>query len=201
MIWSREARIRRRLRTTKLYRVADLPDGVDGRVVGRTFSTTEPLKAPLTGRPCLCFVATVERYLGREMWRKIITETGSTPFGFTDDSGRAIVVLTAAQLLLELDRTSRSGPWDTTAAQEALLRRHGRDASGIWFNKRLRYREAIIGIGEEITIVGSGIREPDPDAPPAEAYRGEPATRLRLTSSSAHRLVISDSREANELLT
>jgi hypothetical protein len=57
--------------------------------------------------------------------------------------------------------------------------------------KRLRYREAIVAIGEIISVLGSGTREPDPQAAPAD-YRGGQPTLIRLTSSPRYPLVISD---------
>lgn len=60
------------------------------------------------------------------------------------------------------------------------------------FNKSLSYRESIIHIGEKICVLGSGVREPDPDAPPSMDYRGAMPTRLRLTNARDHKLVISD---------
>ena len=57
----------------------------------------------------------------------------------------------------------------------------------------LRYREAVIEVGETIAILGSGIREPDLEArPDGDAYRAMAGTRLRLTGSRRYPLVISD---------
>lgn len=56
----------------------------------------------------------------------------------------------------------------------------------------LHYREAVIEIGETVSVLGSGTREPDPDAPPSAAYRDGSRTRLRLTSSKQHPLCITD---------
>ena len=56
----------------------------------------------------------------------------------------------------------------------------------------LRYREAMIEVGETVAVLGSGVREPDPNAPPEAAYRGAPPTPLRLTSSPRFPLIISD---------
>src|SRR5690242_17954653 len=75
--------------------------------------------------------------------------------------------------------------------EQAFLARHGMASSKA--NKKLRYSEAIIGVDEVVAVLGAGVREPDPDAKPDGGYRGELPTRLRLTSSAAHPLVISDS--------
>jgi hypothetical protein len=110
-----------------------------------------------------------------------------------DDSGRALVDATAARISINFDDKSQSGTFDDpTPAETAFLQRHGQKGQGWVFNRGLRYREAVIEEGEMIAVLGAGTREPDPDAPPTEAYRGDAPTRLRLTSSRKHPLVISD---------
>src|SRR5262249_37502511 len=114
------------------------------------------------------------------------------PFMVEDGSGRALVDPTGAEVVLNFDGESSSGTFhDADARQEAFLAKHGRTSKGWIFNRGLRYREAMIEAGETIAIVGSAVREPDPDAPPEEAYRGPPKTRLRLTSSTRFPLLIS----------
>jgi hypothetical protein len=115
------------------------------------------------------------------------------PFVLEDGSGRAIVDATAARIAIDFDGRSQSGTFDDpTEAERAFLARHGEKGQGWIFNRRLRYREAVIAEGETIAVLGAGTREPDPDAPPSEAYRGDAPTRLRLTSSPRYPLVISD---------
>ena len=60
------------------------------------------------------------------------------------------------------------------------------------FNKAIQYLEAVIHVGETVAILGSAVREPDPDAPPGDGYREGPPTRLRFTSSARYPLRISD---------
>jgi hypothetical protein len=45
------------------------------------------------------------------------------------------------------------------------------------------FREAILGIGEAVNVLGAGTREPDPTAQPEGSYRGAVATRLRIARS------------------
>ena len=81
---------------------------------------------------------------------------------------------------------------DATPAAEAFLARHGHAGKRWMFNKNLRYIEAVIEVGETVSVLGSGVREGDPMALPPEGYRSAPPTRLRLTSSPRFPLVISD---------
>jgi hypothetical protein len=78
------------------------------------------------------------------------------------------------------------------AAIQTVFPRHWLD------DRNLRYREAIIEVGETIAVVGSGVREPDPDAMPEGAYRDAQRTCLRMTSSRKQPMIISDGKKATE---
>ncbi len=194
--FSDSQKIRRQLRKMAAKPIGQLRDDELGKVVGRARALEAVLTAPLTGRPCVYFIATVEehRSTGKtHYWKTIIKETRGVPFVLEDASGRAIVDATAARIAIDFDGRSQSGTFDDpTEAERAFLARHGEKGQGWIFNRRLRYREAVIAEGETIAVLGAGTREPDPDAPPSEAYRGDAPTRLRLTSSPRYPLVISD---------
>jgi hypothetical protein len=194
--FSENQTIRRQLRTAPTKRIQELRDDELGKVVGRARALDEALMAPLSGRRCVYFVATVEehRSTGKtSYWKTIIRETRGVPFMLEDDSGRALIDATAARVAVDFDGKSNSGTFDDpTPEEKTFLERHGHKGQGWIFNRTLRYREAVIADGEMIAVLGAGTREPDPDAPPAEAYRGDAPTRLRLTSSRTYPLVISD---------
>jgi hypothetical protein len=190
-----EARARRELRRATLYRIADLPDGVRGRIAGRAYPLMQPIIAPLSGRECVYFIARVEQRTqnddGSDSWGPVVNESRGVPFGIQDSSGRAIIDATDARIALEFDGSSRMRAFgDKTEVERAFLARHG--MVSIMARGDLRYSEAIIGVDEVVAVLGAGVREPDPDASPTGGYRGEMPTRLRLTSSAAHPLVISD---------
>lgn len=196
--YSSDQKLRRRLRDMRARPIAELGDGQLGKVVGRARAINDTLAAPLTGRRCVYYVATVEerRSSGKSSyWKRIIYETHCVPFMLEDGSGRALVDATAAQLAVDFDGSSASGTFDDpNETERAFLARHHESGEGWFFNRTLRYREAVIAEGETISVLGSGTREPDPDAPPTAAYRGDAPTRLRLTSSHRYPLVISDDR-------
>jgi hypothetical protein len=188
--------IRRQLRKTPTKRINELGDDELGKVVGRARALEEALLAPLTGRRCVYFEATIEEHRSSgksSYWKTIIREKRGVPFMLEDDSGRALVDATAARFAIDVDGKSRSGTFDDpTDDEKAFLARHGQQGQGWIFNRPLRYREAVIEDGETIAVLGAGTREPDPDAAPAGGYRDEAPTRLRLTSSTKYPLIISD---------
>jgi hypothetical protein len=189
-------RLKRQLKAAKPWTLNELPEDTHGRVIGQARMLGEQLQGPLTGRPCVYYIAQVEeqRSTGRSSyWRTIASETRGVAFILEDGTGRAIIDPNGAEVALNFDGNSKSGTFNKAdPVQEAFLARHGQKSEGWVFNKTLRYREAMIEIGETVAVLGSGTREPDPDAAPEAAYRGAPATRLRLTSSSRFPLIISD---------
>jgi hypothetical protein len=189
-------RLKRQLKQAKPWSLNELPEDTHGRVIGQARVLGEQLQGPLTGRACVYYVAMVEeqRSTGRSTyWRTVAQETRGVPFMLEDGTGRAIVDPNGAQVALDFDGNSKSGTFNNAdPVQEQFLAKHGQKSEGWVFNKTLRYREAMIEIGETIAVLGSGTREPDPNAAPEAAYRGAPATRLRLTSSPRFPLIISD---------
>ena len=189
-------RMKRQLGQAKPWSLNELPEDTHGRVIGQARALGEELAGPLTGRRCVYYIAIVEeqRSTGRSSyWRTIASETRGVPFMLEDGTGRAIVDPNGAQVALDFDGNSKSGTFNQAdPVQEQFLAKHGQKSEGWVFNKTLRYREAMIEVGETIAVLGSGTREPDPNAAPEAAYRGAPPTRLRLTSSPKFPLIISD---------
>ncbi|MEJ7603241.1 MAG: GIDE domain-containing protein [Kofleriaceae bacterium] len=190
---TRGQRIKRALRATPRFAIAELPEDAPGRAVGAARPTGEPLRAPLSGRPCIYYVAVVEELHGKQ-WKETVREERGVPFVLDDGSGRALVDPTGAEVELDIDTTGASGTLDDASpAEPALLARHGRVSRGKLFNHSVKYREAIIAIGETVAVLGCAVREPDPGVPPTgEGYRQGPATRVRLTGAGKFPLRISD---------
>jgi len=178
---------RRALRAAPRVQIADFPEGVPARIVGR-IADGDHLTAPLTGRACVVYQAIVQQYANDRdggSWRTILRETRHVPFAIEDGTGRALVDPTGADLVVEIDSTTQSGTFDdATAAEADFLARHGLTSKGSVFNKRLRYREGALELGETIAVYGFGTRELDPDgAARATAYRDAPPMVLRVSSS------------------
>jgi hypothetical protein len=201
LVWwgSDERRINRALRKARRFRIADLGDGSAGLVAGHVQIFQEHLVAPLSGRVCVHYIAVVERHHRQNhFWETVARETAGVPFVLEDSTGRAVVDATGATVTLDFDSlgTSRVGDEPTdepTDLETAFLKRHLTTGKRWWLSKcELRYREAVIEIGETVAVVGEGTREPDPDAAPTGGFRDPPPTRLRLTSSRKHPLIITD---------
>lgn len=195
-MWSERARLKKALRSAPRVAIRELPEGTPARIVG-TVAAQATLRAPLTGRTCVAYVAQVEELVSSgktSSWRGRIHEVRHVPFTVDDGTGRAIVDPGQAKLLVEMDSTTRSGTFDdATPVEEDFLRRHNMGSQGWFFNKTLRYLEGVIEPGERVAVLGRAVREPDPDAAGAvTGYRDALPTRVRVGGSKDHPIIVSD---------
>jgi hypothetical protein len=175
--FKRDLRVRRALLRAKAWPIGDLPPNTFGRVTGVANPVDHPLIAPLTGRPCVYYRVTVENNSAPEESAIVVGESSGVPFLLEDDSGIAVVDPAGAEVTVDFDHWAQSGIYGgASAAQEALLVRHGRRSRGPVFDDPLTYREAILGVGETVSVVGAGVREPAPGEP----YRAAGATFVRM---------------------
>ena len=182
----------RRLKDMKAWSISELPEDTLGKVVGTARPAVTTLMAPFSQRACVFYEVSVVQDHGKSQ-STIIHEHQGVPFFLEDETGRALVDPSGAEVVLEQDYSTSSGTLDdATPIEEDFLRRHGKEPKGWVFNKSLSYRESIIGVGEKVAVLGSGVREPDPDAAPSPDYRAALPTRLRLMGGRDHKLVISD---------
>jgi hypothetical protein len=192
---SPNATMRRQLKATPRVKIAELPESQVGCTVGRTrpLEQTPMLEAPLTGRPCLFYLVEVELQAGRN-WRLIARERSPLPFIIQDGTGRAVIEPAEARLDIAFDFVDYV--WNNPRQREhAFLLRVQPTIVGVLFTNQVRFREAIIGVDELVSVLGAGVREADPLAPPTESYRGEPKTRLRFSSAPDAELLVSAAKE------
>ncbi len=182
--------------------IGEVPEGEVARLVGRAVQLGEVLEAPLSGRPCLYYKVWVARPLVL-LSTTLAHEERGVMFALEDGTGRAVVDPDGCTLDLVVDERNSSGTSGfPTGRQVAVLTRFtievnewtdvDRSRPAVPLPRDFIYREAIIGVGETIAILGGGVREPDPHAEPDGSYRGAQPTRLRMSGSREHPLIISD---------
>lgn len=131
------AKIRRELQRALPFSIAEAPEGEVVRLEGRVVEG-ETLVAPLTGRCCVYYVATIEEYdryggLGAK-WPERVRETRCVQFAIEDGTGRAIVDPTDARIDATIDRFTESGLFhDPSPIEVAFLERHGLTSTSTLF--------------------------------------------------------------------
>jgi hypothetical protein len=188
--WLRSRRIVRLLRRTPRVAIADHEGSLARRIVGEVIAL-EPLLAPISGRPCVCYaiaafvLAPSPSGDGTQEWRPIGTEHGGVPFLVTDGSGRARVDPAASELLI---RSSEKTDERHAGARRYLLARGHAPP-----HPHFHLREGIIGPGARVAVAGMGVRVPDTAPPTAEVgYRSGAEIILAMSGAKDLPLLISD---------
>ena len=202
MYFSRQRRLMRHLRKSPLRTIAAFSEGSAAKIMGRVRLVDVALEAPLSGRQCAYYEVVVEEGGGENGWNELAREARGVPFFVEDDTGRALVDPHDAVVVVVVDDDTGSdwgSGWgdEPTAAERALLERHGVN-SKIWiFNRGLRYREGVLAPGDLVTVLGRGVRKPGAGGVHAPGGdRDVPAVRLRMQASDWQPLYISNDPSA-----
>lgn len=172
--------------------IAAMEENVLGRIRGTVlpFRDLGVLIAPVSGRSCVGYLLHVQRlHFGvTQHWG----ERWAAPFVMLDDGQRAVVDPAYAYLRVRYEPVAtRYGFAGCTDVEQALLTRLGVPRDG--FHRvppQYVFQEARIEPGHRVTVYGSGVREPDPQADPS-MYRGGPPTRLMVSGSPNNPIAVS----------
>jgi hypothetical protein len=168
--------------------VGELPECQQGRLVGNARALDRTLTAPLTGRACLYYVVLVVQPVASG-WQERITDRRGVAFELADASGSAVIDPAQASVALAFDHREELRALDqATAAQQEVLARHGDRGRG---SSRLRFLEAVLSVGERVTVVGSGTRRPYVGRSAESDYRSAMPTRMHLEGADAAPLSVS----------
>ncbi len=195
---SEVARIRRALRGVRRSDVATAPEGRMTKVVGVIDYVGEPLRAPISGRPCAGYEVTVWLE-GKNGGDRILRDAAQTDFWLNDGTGTALIRMKDARSQIHWDTTKKSGPFNApTPELEAFLRRHGQastdEAFGVSFNRALRYEEGVLEGGEKVAALGYATRQEDvsPGAAPGDSRYGRSRRLVLQAKGDEAPLCVSD---------
>lgn len=195
--WSTEQVTKRALRSRSSVPIAEARARSRVKVVGRVVAVGEPLSAPITGRPCVHWQLVIEskqRSGKSDLWVEVLRRQGVQDFFVADETGRALVRPGESwQFAAEADRAPASPAAEIEPRLWDFLRAELETIPEAAMGTRLRCREGVYEIGEEVAVIGRATLEPDPDPPPERAgsYR-EPPKRLCLDPSAKLPLLASD---------
>jgi hypothetical protein len=198
---SRAKRIQRALEAHPHARVHEAQGAV--RVTGRVCRDGELLQAPITGRSCVAYEATVRVTIGGgdgTNWVRLLDERRVCPFLVEDESGRARIDADG-HFLLALARARHANIWWFSSypgkhhALSVLLESAGIRHSnwlGLW--KPITYLERVLEEGDLVSVAGASAREVD--AMGERSGPRSPPERLVLRGTEDRPLLISDPRSA-----
>lgn len=155
--------ILRRLKKLSFSKIGRLQNHKHAKVEGKALNIEKPLIAPLSKRRCVYYKIKIEKRVrsGKSSyWNTIVDEEIIQDF-FVEQTNERLLIFPKKNPknyydYLVTDKTTNSGSFnDPTPEFKALLDRYNIETENFFgFNKQLRYNEAIIEIGERITIAG-----------------------------------------------
>jgi len=158
-----EAVILRTLKRMPYQRLGSLRTNSFGKIEGKALNIEEPLIAPFSKRKCVFYQILIEQRVQRgkhSHWKTIVDQEKIQDF-FMEQKGERCVVLPVISprnfiAYLVTDKSMKSGTFnDPTPEFKSLLRSFNIESEGFFgLNKQLRYKEAIIEVGERITVAG-----------------------------------------------
>jgi hypothetical protein len=155
--------ILRRLKKLPNQRVGSLKTKTYSKIEGKALNIEEPLIAPLSKRKCVFYKMQIQKKVSsgkNSQWKTIINEERIQDF-FIEQTGERVVVLPTKTPknyydYLVTDKKASSGFFkELTPEFESLLKKYNIKTDNLFgFNKQLRYKEAIVEVGERITVAG-----------------------------------------------
>lgn len=159
--FSRIAKIKRKLKQASYSKIKNVRNGDISKIVGIVESIDEPLIAPLTKRKCCYYYIKVEKQVSSgksSHWSTIIEDVKSSKFVILDEDSRAYISSKNIQSYIVFDAKFNSGTFnDPSENLDNYLAQHGEESFNVLgFNKTIRYREAVLEVGEKIAALGEG---------------------------------------------
>lgn len=199
--FGRRQRVLRALKDFKAKRITQFRTNELTKTTGKVLHVHEPLIAPYSKRKCVAYHITIEAHksTGKSShWRVVVSEHDIQDF-FVEQRGEVVMVKPIKhpknyKSFMVSDSSANSGTFnDPTSEFKRLLDKYGVDSTNLLgFNKRLRYTERIIEVGEEITV--GGIAKWKEMIEPISEYG---STRIAtLESSPEQKLIITDDPKA-----
>ncbi|WP_397364335.1 hypothetical protein [Olleya sp. R77988] len=153
----------RRLKNLQHQRISSLKTNTYSKIEGNALNIEDALIAPLSKRKCVFYKMKIEKKVSsgkNSYWKTMVDEEQIQDF-FIEQTGERVVVLPTKVPknyydYLITDEKTNSGTWnDPTPEFKKLLKYYNIESEGLFgFNKQLRYSEAIVEVGERITVAG-----------------------------------------------
>lgn len=133
------------------------------KVSGKALHVKEPLIAPYSKRECVFYQIIIQQHVSHgksSHWKTLVEEERSQDF-FVNTNNDFVIVSPKGNpknynCFLVKDQDQNSGTFnDPTPKFIAVLKHYNIDHTTLFgFNKRLRYKEGVIEIGETVTVAG-----------------------------------------------
>lgn len=189
------ARMKRTVSRLPRVSISAAQDGLV-RLVGEAHAVGEPLRTPVTQRPCVVYQLVIEERMKNLSWATAFEVTEACPFLLKDESGTALVDVAESSFLAALVPDERGAtPLFSSEGKEMrkvrdLLQAANVRTRGLFADKDFRYAEAAVLLGSEVSVAGRCTHEVGLDGDRG-TYR-EPPQRPVLRGTEEEPLFIND---------
>ncbi|WGD35652.1 hypothetical protein [Olleya sp. YS] len=193
--------ILRRLKQLPYSRIGSLQNNKFSKIEGTALNIENPLIAPLSQRKCVFYKMKIQKKVSTgksSHWKTIVNEEVIQDF-FVEQTGERVIVFPTKSPknyydYLVTDGKTSSGTFkDPTPEFKKLLNHYNIETEGLFgFNKQLRYTEAIVEVGERITIAGY-VKWMKLENPVADYSYSSIAS---ITARGKHKILITDHPDA-----
>ena len=200
--FSKKQVILRKLKKFQDRKIAQMRSNELAKITGKTLHVHEPLIAPFSKRKCVSYVIKIaqKKSSGKSSyWKTLVKEEKIQDFFLKDSSGEVVMIKPTStprnfDSYLVKDRSVSSGVFNDPSPEfESLLTQYNIQSTNfLGFNKKLRYTERIIEVGEEITV--GGIAKWKTINEPIQDYSYSKIAVLE--SSDAQKILITDHPDA-----
>ncbi|WP_431132770.1 hypothetical protein [Psychroserpens mesophilus] len=173
------------------------------KVTGKALHVKTPLIAPYSNRKCVFYQIIIEQKVSTgksSTWKTVVKDEQFQEF-FIETKNDFVIIKPQKHprnyiCHLVKDNNQSSGTFhDPTPQLQSVFNRYHIDAQTFFgFNKRLRYKEGIIEIGEDITVAGIAkwktLNEPIPEYPYSKI--------ATLESTAKQKIIITDLPEVRQ---
>ncbi|RZN84628.1 MAG: hypothetical protein EVB11_00835 [Winogradskyella sp.] len=195
--FSKKQIIIRSLSKIPLRRVTNLRQNEVSKLYGKALHVKEPLIAPYSKRKCIFYQIKIQQKVNSgksSHWKTLIEEEQMQEF-FLENNGDMVIVKLIKhpknyKCFLVKDKKQNSGTFNEASPKfKALLKSYNIESTNwLGFNKKLRYEEGVIEIGEYIIVAGvakwRSLSEPLPEYPYSKI--------AELESDEKQKLLITD---------
>ncbi len=195
--FNKKQSIKRKLKSLEYKSFSSLRQNEFVKIRGKTLESLTPLVAPLSKRKCVYYIFKIQQRKSsgkNNYWDTIVNDEKIQDF-FIEKNGDTVLIQPKQnpknyKSYLVTDSNNKSSFFDKiTPELEALLSRYSIENKNFFgMSKRFRYSEAIIEIGEEITV--AGIVKWKSLNKPIEGYSYSKI--LSLASAAKEKIIITD---------
>lgn len=175
---SKEQRIKRKIKKTKLKPINKIKKGQYIKVQGQASIAKKYIFSPLQQEKCIGFHVNIGRQRSDYFEDDYINEEVCQDFYITHGQDKILVLGRNCTMNIKMKSVGSSGLFnDANHNLETFLKRHRTSSTSFGFNKSLQFQEGTIQASDNVTVVGEAVN--------VQTKSGEKILALKATEKNS----------------